>query len=224
MDTHRQHWNRQQQLFRQSLMSKSDHQETIRLFLAQHAMVHSAEMSNSEVWSFEDEVCEGLSDDQIRSRPVGAMNSIAWLIWHMARIEDVTMNLLVAGRPQVLDEVDWVQQLHLNRRDVGTSMSENEVADFSNQVDCGALRAYRIAVGRRTREIVSSLQPSQLWERIDPTNIHRLMSAGALAEAAYELAQVWSGWKKAGMLTMPATRHSFTHLNEAYGVRKKLVN
>ncbi len=223
MDTHRQHWNRQQQFFRQSLMSKSDHQETMRLFLEQHAMVHSAEMSHSGAWSFEDEVCEGLSDVLLRSRPVGAMNSIGWLIWHMARIEDVTMNLLVAGRPQVLGEDDWVPQLHLNRRDVGTSMSENEVADFSNQVDCSALRAYRIAVGRRTREIASSLQPSELWERIDPTNIHRLMAAGALAEAAYELAQVWSGWKKAGMLTMPATRHSFTHLNEAYGVRKKLM-
>ncbi len=223
MDAHRQYWNQQQQLFRRILTKKSDHQETIRLFLSQHAMLHSSEMSRSGAWSFEDEVLGGLSDSRLRSRPPGTMNSIAWLIWHMARIEDVTMNLLVAGRPQVLDEDNWVQQLHLNRRDVGTSMSENEVADFSNQVDCSTLRAYRIAVGCRTREIASSLQPSELWERIDPTNIHRLMAAGALAEAAYELAQAWSGWKKAGMLTMPATRHSFTHLNEAYSVRRKLV-
>lgn len=223
MDAHRQYWNQQQQLFRQTLMSKSDHQETIHLFLAQHAAVHSAEMSHSSAWSFEDEVCEGLPDSRLRSRPAGNMNSIAWLIWHMARIEDVTMNLLVAGRSQVLDEDNWVQQLHLNRRDVGTSMNENEVADFSNQVDCSGLRAYRIAVGRRTREIASSLQPSDLWEYIDPANIHRLMGASALAEAAHELAQAWGGWKKAGMLTMSATRHSFTHLNEAYRVRRKLV-
>src|SRR5579859_1855450 len=223
MDAHRQHWNKQQQLFRQALVSKSDHQETMRLFLSQHAMVHSAAMSHSEVWSFEDEICEGLSNIQLRSRPGGVTNSIAWLIWHIARIEDVTMNLLVAGRPQVLDEDDWAGQLRLSRRDVGTSMSEIEVADFSNQVDCSALRAYRIAVGLRTREIVSALQPAELWEHIDPTNVYRLTAAGALADAAYELAQVWSGWQKAGMLTMPATRHSFTHLNEAYRVRKNLI-
>ena len=223
MDAHRQLWNERQQLFRQALRSKSDHQETIRLFLSQHAMVHSSAMSHSEVWSFEDEVCEGLSDAQLRSRPNGVTNSIVWLIWHIARIEDVTMNLLVAGRPQVLDADDWVSRLHLNRRDVGTSMSENEVVDFSNQVDCSTLRAYRIAVGRRTREIVSVLQPAELWEHIDPSNVHRLTTEGTLAEAAYDLAQVWSGWQKAGMLTMPATRHSFTHLNEAYRVRKKLV-
>lgn len=223
MDAYRRYWNQQQQLFRQALMSRSDHQETIRLFLSQHAMVHSAAMSQSEAWSFEDEVCEGLSDTQLRSRPAGVINSIAWLIWHIARIEDVTMNMLVAGRPQVLDEDDWVSQLHLIRRDVGTSMSENEVVDFSSQVDCSALRVYRLAVGRRTREIVSALQPAELWERIDPTNVHRLATEGALAEAAYELAQTWSGWQKAGMLTMPASRHSFTHLNEAHGVRKKLM-
>jgi len=223
MDAHRQYWNQQQQLFRQSLKSKNDHQATIRLFLNQHAMLHSAEMSHSGLWSFEDEVFEGLTEAQMRSRPAGDTNSIAWLIWHIARIEDVTMNLLVAAHPQVLDEDDWIQQLHLGRRDVGTSMSDSEVADFSNQVDCCALRAYRAAVGRRTRAIVSSLQPAELWERIDSTNIHRLTKEGALAEAAYELAQVWSGWKKAGMLTMPATRHSFTHLNAAYGVRRKLV-
>ncbi|HEY6540251.1 MAG TPA: DinB family protein [Ktedonobacteraceae bacterium] len=98
MDAHRQYWNQQQQVFRQALMSKNDHQETIRLFLGQHAMVHSAEMSRSEVWSFEDEICEGLSDTQLRSRPRGVTNSIVWLMWHIARIEDVTMNMLVAGR------------------------------------------------------------------------------------------------------------------------------
>ncbi len=223
MDAHRRLWNEQQQLFRQALTSKSDHQETIRLFLSQHAMVHSAEMSHTEDWSFEDEVCEGLSHTHLRSRPNGVTNSIVWLIWHIARIEDVTMNLLVAGRPQVLDADDWVSQLRLNRRDVGTSMSENEVADFSNQVDCNALHAYRIAVGRRTREIASALKPAELWEHIDPTDVHRLTTEGALAEAAYELAQAWRGWQKAGMLTMPATRHSFTHLNEAYRVRKKLM-
>ncbi|GAC1564975.1 MAG: hypothetical protein NVS3B14_01260 [Ktedonobacteraceae bacterium] len=53
MDAHRQYWNQQHQLFRQSLAGKSDHQETMRLFLSQHAMVHSSEMARSGAWSFE---------------------------------------------------------------------------------------------------------------------------------------------------------------------------
>ena len=222
MNANRQLWAQQQQRLRQALATKDQHQEAIRLFLSQHAMVHSAVMAQSGAWSFEDEVLDGLAEKEMRTRPAGQSNSIAWLLWHMARIEDVTMNVLVAGQPQVLDELAWLSQLHLKRRDVGTSMNETEVADFSDQVDLPALRRYRVAVGRRTREIVTLLSPAELRERIDPTNVRRLLAEGALAEAAYGLAQAWGGWRKAGLLAMPATRHNFTHLNEARRIRQKL--
>lgn len=42
----------------------------------------------------------GLPDDQLRLRPQG-WNSIAYLLWHMARCEDVAANVVVAQRPQV---------------------------------------------------------------------------------------------------------------------------
>lgn len=222
MDSHRQHWTRQQQYFRQALFTKGQHEEAIRLFLSQHAMVHSAVMAQSGEWSFADEILDGLSETQLRSRPTASTNSIAWLMWHIARIEDVTMNVLLAGRRQVLEESNWLENLHLKRRDVGTSMNETEVADFSDQVDVEALHGYRVAVGRRTREIVSTLQPAELRECIDPTNVQRILTDGTLAEAAYELAQAWGGWRKSGLLTMPATRHNFTHLNEARRIRQKL--
>jgi Protein of unknown function (DUF664) len=38
-----------------------------------------------------------LSDAQLRLRPHG-LNSIAWLVWHMARCED-TLSLVLVGRP-----------------------------------------------------------------------------------------------------------------------------
>jgi len=221
MDVHRQHWQQQQQLFRQCLFSKQ-HEEAMRLFLLQHAMIHSAAMSGSGEWSFEDEVIDGLTAEQLRARPAGGMNSIAWLIWHIARIEDVTMNLLVAGRPQVLSESGWLDRLHITRRDVGTSMGDAEVREISDRIDIPAIRAYRVAVGRRSRAIVAALPPGEWWQPVDPANIQHLFDEDALAGEASELAQVWSGWKKAGMLTMPASRHSFTHLNEAREVRRKV--
>jgi hypothetical protein len=222
MDANRQHWSQQQQLFRQCLFAKDRYEEAIRLFLLQHAMLHSAAMSESGIWSFEDEVLAGLPDDQLRHQPAQGMNSIAWLLWHIARIEDVTMNLLVANRSQVLNEDHWLDRLHITRGDVGTSMSDAEVSSISEKVDIPSLRSYRMAVGRRTREIVRAL-PVQEWQkRVDPTSIQRLLAQDALPEGAYELAHVWSHWKKSGMLTMPATRHSFTHLNQAREVKRKL--
>lgn len=222
MDANRQRWNQQQQLFRECLFNNDRHEEAIRLFLLQHAMIHSAAMSASSVWSFEDEVLAGLSDDALRLQPAQGTNSIAWLLWHIARIEDVTMNLLVANRPQVMSEDNWSARLHIPRSDVGTSMGDAEVSAISQQIDIPALHSYRIAVGRRTREIVTALPTEEWRKQVDPASIQHLFDDNALAGEASELASVWSGWKKSGMLTMPATRHSFTHLNQAREVKRKL--
>ena len=54
----------------------------------------------------------GLTEAQMRLRPQG-LNSIAWLVWHMARYEDI-LNLLLAGRPKVLDEEHWLPRLQVS--------------------------------------------------------------------------------------------------------------
>jgi hypothetical protein len=212
----------QQTKLRQLLHTRGQWSNAQSLFLCQHAMLHSAALEVGSEWSYEDAILDGLTEDQMRLQPDEGMNSIVWLIWHMGRIEDVTMNFLVASRPQVLDEENWLEQLHLVRRDVGTSMNDAEVADISAKVHIPALRTYRVAVGRRTREIVRNLQPTEAEERVDTTHIQALISAGALAEGAYDLAEYWSGKRKTALLAMPATRHSLTHLNQALLVRNKL--
>jgi hypothetical protein len=69
MDAHRKEWNLQQQALRQALTRLDDHQEALELFLRQHAMVHAAEMSHAGLWSFEDEVLDRLSGQQMRLIP-----------------------------------------------------------------------------------------------------------------------------------------------------------
>src|SRR5262245_62057035 len=166
-----------------------------QLFLYQHAIVHSAEVSGDTEWSLEDSLLEGLSDEQMRARPRPGTNSIVWLLWHMARTEDVTVNLLLAGRPQVLHEEGWVDRLGV-RGDIGTSMNDEEVVDFSSQVDIAAVRAYRHAVGRRTREVVQGLSMEGLDEPVDPKGIETLLSEGALVEGAHRLLKFWGNKKK----------------------------
>lgn len=57
MDSNRKFWNEQQKILRQALQNSNEYQKAIELFLNQHAMVHSAKMANSGLWSFEDELC-----------------------------------------------------------------------------------------------------------------------------------------------------------------------
>ena len=106
MDARRKSWNQQQQALRQSLASLDNPPKAIELFLSQHAMLHTIGMSQMGLWSFEDEILDGLTSQQMRIIPSNLDHSIAWALWHMTRIEDATMNLLVAGSPQVLLQED----------------------------------------------------------------------------------------------------------------------
>jgi len=58
------------------------------LFLDQHAAVHSAAVGGNKM-SAAERTFAGLSDDQMRVRPREDLNSLAWLMFHIARAEDI---------------------------------------------------------------------------------------------------------------------------------------
>ena len=183
-------------------------------------MLHSAKMAQTAAWSFEDEVFGDISEEQIRRVPRNCDHSIAWLIWHMARCEDITMNLLVAGSPQILNRDSWLEPMKITACDTGNTMDEEGVMRFSNAIDIEALRAYRVAVGRRTREIVKQLRPEELKQKVKPSRLQRVWDEGAVAEAASGIVDYWSKRTVAGLLLMPATRHNLVHLNEALQLKE----
>jgi hypothetical protein len=236
MDANRKRWNEQQQALQNALVQPAthrralqdalarptDHQKTLALFFCQHAMVHTAPMSELGVWSFEDEVWQGVSESAARRIPPKLEHSLAWIFWHIARIEDATMNLLVAGGGQVFEQDDWRDRLQSPIRHTGNAMDEPGVMKLSAAVDLDMLRAYRIAVGRRTRDIVSQLQPPDLRRKVEPSRLQTIWDQGAVIPAAREIVDYWSKRTVAGLLLMPATRHNFLHLNEALRIKQKL--
>ena len=100
-------------------------------------------------------------------------------------------------------------------------MDQESVESLSATVDVAALRDYRVAVGRRTREIVQQLQPDDLKRKVDPRRVQQVMDQGDLVEAASGIADYWGRRTIAGLLLMPATRHNMVHLNEALRLKKK---
>jgi hypothetical protein len=221
MNPDRKLWNQQQQALRQNFAHGDNHQKVMELFLSQHAMVHSAEMSHTGLWSFEDEVLEGVGEQQMRLIPHNCDHSIVWILWHIARIEDVTMNLLVGGSTQVLILENWLERLQVVVQDTGNTMTTARAAWLSATINIEALRAYRLSVGRRTREIVRLLQPEQLKMKVDPARLRQVVIEGAVVEEASSLLDYWGGLTQAGLLLMPPTRHNFVHLNEALQVKQK---
>jgi len=136
--------------------------DVVPFFLQQHASVHFLEVGGRP--SLADRVFGGLTDDHMRVRPGKGLNSLVWLLWHTARVEDVAVSLVVAGSEQVLND-DWIRRMNVPWRIIGTGMSDDEVGDFTTRADIAAVRAYRNAVGRRTRDVVPAIRP-EAWDEM----------------------------------------------------------
>jgi DinB superfamily len=162
-----------------------------------------------------------LTDDQMQLRPHPQVNSMAWLLWHMARSEDMGVNRLIANRPDVLTGEGWASRLNLSRHDIGTGITDDEVVEFSARVHTVALRAYSAAVRRRTQEILRGL-PVEAWDDVpDPSHIRRvLVEEGVMGPNAAGLEPLDVGKAKGWLLLQLALRHPSGHLGQATLIRK----
>lgn len=197
--------------------------DTLGLFLRDHAIVHALEIGEPEGgFSLEYGRLRGLSDEQLRIRPNG-WNSIAWLLWHMARCEDVAANVIVARRPQVFDEGRWAEHLNVARRDIGTGMTDEEVDELSKRIDIPNLRAYRMAVGRRTREVSRALPATEWDHNVDEAVVEQAVAQGALGPESGWVAKFWEGKSKAWFLYWLAVGHNYMHLGQAGWVKEMIL-
>ncbi|MEV8428636.1 DinB family protein [Streptomyces sp. HUAS 31] len=109
----------------------------------------------------------GLAPDQLGARPAPGANSVAWLIWHLTRIQDDH----IAGAFE-LDQVwlaqDWQKTfgLDLPRRDTGYGHTPAKVAKV--QVDSGdLLTGYYDAVHARTLDRLRDVAAKDLERVVD---------------------------------------------------------
>jgi hypothetical protein len=184
--------------------------DTVQFFLLHHARLFP---------EIEDRFSQ-LTDDQMRLRPHPGMTSIAWLLWHMACGEDM-LNRLLTHRPLLLDEEGWLHRLNLSRRDIGTGMTDAEVAELSARINTAALRTYHAAVGRRTQEIARDLRPEDLDVVPDPSRIRQLFQGeGVFGPQARAVEQFYAGKTHGWFLGHLALTHPREHFAQALLVRK----
>jgi hypothetical protein len=157
-----------------------------------------------------------LSEAQLRRRPHPGVNTISWLVWHSARIEDLALNRFLSDRRQVLDE-GWLERLAVPRRDVGTGMTDAQVDELSTRIDLQALKGYWDAVTARTLEVVETLRGSDLEAVVPAEQVRAAVRAdSAVAPGVEWLTEFWAGGRtRAWMLAQTALLHPYGHYYEA---------
>ena len=214
--------NPRQKALREVLTDEADENLVIERFLDLHGSLHSARVAPEAPWSYEDLLLDGLNEGLFRIIPEGEEHSLAWIIWHLSRIEDLTMNLLVAERDQVFEAGGWATKIKSPIRHTCNGTGEEVTRALSAAVDIPALRAYRHAVGRATREIVQVLTQADFTRKVAPESLQRVVDQGGVIEPGYGVLGYWGKKDVAGLLLMPPTRHTIVHWNEAGRIIQRL--
>lgn len=218
-------WNANHKLLTGIILKPSEHTQATNIFITNHSLVHSFKEGNKCNPSLSDTLLENLNEDTFRKYPVNASdtkNSIAWHLWHLARIEDMTMNILVGDRMQILHMDNWLEKMNIRFVHSGNEMKDEDIAELSSSININALIEYRMAVGKQTQRIILSLQPGDFKQEVQVNRIKRLFEENALLNEAGGIAEYWSKKTIGGLVLMPATRHSFLHLNKCVRIKNKM--
>jgi len=196
------------------IRSQNQFEETKRLFLELHSMLHLSAISNTK----QNEVDSLLGDLETHEYSIMVTpraETIAWALWHITRIEDLTMNILVANDDQLFGD-EWQKQLNASITDTGNALSDDEIMELSRQLNIGKLIEYRNVVGLKTRTIVQSLSPSDMKRKVSTQGLERIKQIGGVTsqESSMWLLDYWGGKDVAGLMLMPPTRHLIMHLND----------
>lgn len=111
---------------------------------------------------------EGLDVDDLTVSPEPGANTIGWLLWHLARVEDAHIAELDESN-QVWVEGDWATRFGFDSadpEDVGYGYTAEQVARVRPE-STDAITDYYDAVRARTRKALASMSPTDLDRIVD---------------------------------------------------------
>jgi uncharacterized damage-inducible protein DinB len=113
------------------------------------------------------DVVEALPADKLVERPASGANTIGWLLWHLARVQDHHVSELI-GSEQVWVGGDWSGRFGLepDPDNTGYGHSAEEVARVRPE-DGSAVVGYLEAVQARTVAFLEGLGDGDLDEIVD---------------------------------------------------------
>ncbi|TDT18700.1 uncharacterized protein DUF664 [Ilumatobacter fluminis] len=147
----------------------------------------------SNIREFTLDVLDGLPDQALTWRPDPDGNTIAWLVWHLARVQDDHVAGLADGE-QVWAAPGWTERFGLDTDDdrIGYGDSSDDVAALAPE-DPSVLGDYLDAVTDRTLDWLAGADGDD-WDRIvdrnwDPPVTARVRLASIISDDLQHVGQ-----------------------------------
>lgn len=170
---------------------------------------------------FEQTVLSLVPREHLTTRAGGEGNSIAWLMWHLARVEDVTINSVVRGKPQVLMAGNWQERLGIADQRIGTGLQDAEVEEFSRAINLDELYAYWKAVKQETGSWLASV-PLEVLDIIPDLDARLSTIPAVVPEQGSWALDFWRGKPGSFFLRSSVIGHGYLHLGEMRAIAGRL--
>ena len=109
---------------------------------------------------------DGLAPDQLVHRPAGSQNSIAWLVWHLTRVQDDHVSEL-ADTEQVWTGEGWYERFGLDLAAADTGFGHTSAEVDLVRAEGALLVDHLAAVTARTAAYLPTLAESDFDRVVD---------------------------------------------------------
>ena len=155
--------------------------------------------------------------ERLRERVDGGGIAPVYVLWHLARHQDVAVNGVLRGADAVVD--GWVDRLGIDE-DLWRGLAEGEDADLVDVLDPEAVGGYTLAVMERTAGWLEEQGLPAMDGR--PDTAAALEAIGTPADRFDWLYSMWDGKPVSWFLQWSAVGHGFNHLGELVSIRNRM--
>ena len=149
--------------------------------------------------------------------------NIIWNLWHIIRIEDLTVNILIREKESILNE-KLKNELNISITDTGNSLTKEEIKKLAKEININKLKYYNDKISERTINLIKRLKAEDMKRKINKISLDKIINEGGVSKDNLWLIDYWGKKDIAGLLLMPLSRHIIVHLNQCYKYIKTKSN
>ena len=143
----------------------------------------------SECFTKLNRALDGLTNDELHWRPTLESNSIDWMVWHMARVEDNLINVVLQNQDPIWERDGWGERLGIRYTGAGAGMTMDQIRAMG-QINVPAVMDYYRTVRQETSGYFENVMREEDLSRvIEHTNFRGWTGAEILGRLLCEEAE-----------------------------------
>lgn len=156
--------------------------------------------------------------------PLSKDKTIAYYLYHLARIEDITSNTLICGKEQIFFKNEYDKSINSPIITTGNEIRREDLVEFSAELDIKQLENYTLDVIKNTNNIINKMTYAESKNKVLEERKKELLKLNTVStdDEAFWLVDYWCRKTYAGLLLMPFSRHQMLHLGGCLRIIKKI--